>query len=213
VTFDTVKGVIGFAFCGLAGFLIARQTHQAGSGAAAGALGGAIAGVTVPVSMYVLAYGFIDSVRQYPFEYYDYLSSGASTVQAFLLSTKGHADVLSTSIGLVPVVALFAAALGGAVGFFGGLLGRGRSGPIPGATRPNTYQPSTRQVSRSSPSGRGTKKTRGRKRSPPNHRVPFQSHLRFQRRFPSQSRGGPQHLLRFRLRERRSARVVRTRAT
>ena len=141
VTLDSVKGLIGFAFCGLGGFLIARQTPQAGSGAAAGALGGAIAGVTVPVSMYVLAYGFIDSVRQYPFEYYDYLSSGASTVQAFLLSTKGHADVLSTSIGLVPVVALFAAAVGGAVGFFGELLGRGRSGPIPGATGPNKPLP------------------------------------------------------------------------
>jgi hypothetical protein len=161
VTFDSVKGVIGFAFCGLVGFLIARQTHQAGSGAAAGALGGAIAGVTVPVSMYVLAYGFIDSVRQYPFEYYDYLSSGASTVQAFLLSTKGHADVLSTSIGLVPVVALFAAALGGAVGFFGGLLGRGRSGPIPEATRPIKPLQPTSGEDKSSPIRRTASTARG----------------------------------------------------
>jgi hypothetical protein len=137
VALDNVKGVIGFAFCGLAGFLTARQTHRLGLGVAAGALGGAIAGVTVPVSTYVLAYEFIDSVRQYPFEYYDFLHSGASTVQAFLLSAKGHADVLSTSIGLVPVVALFAAALGAAVGFLGAFWGRRLSGPFSATRRPN----------------------------------------------------------------------------
>lgn len=87
--------------------------------------------------MYVLAYGFIDSVRQYPFEYHDYLSSGASTVQAFLLSPKGHADVLNTSIGLVPVAAMFGAALGGAAGCLGGPVGRERSGPTGGTTRLN----------------------------------------------------------------------------
>jgi hypothetical protein len=161
VTFDSVKGVIGFAFCGVAGLLTARQTHHAGSGAAAGALGGVMAGITVPVSMYVLAYGFIDSVHQYPFEYYDYVSSGALTVQAFLLSTKGHADVLSTSIGLVPVVGLFAAALGGAVGFVGGCLGRGLSGPNPEPTRPNTPLQPTSGKDKSSPIRRVVSAARG----------------------------------------------------
>lgn len=41
---DSGKGDIGFGLCRLAGFLTARPTHRAGSGAAAGALGGAIAG-------------------------------------------------------------------------------------------------------------------------------------------------------------------------
>ena len=138
VALDNLKGVIGFAFCGLAGFQAARHTQHAGSGAAAGALGGAIAGVTVPVSMYVLAYGFLNHVRQYPFEYYDYLNSGASSVQAYLISAKGHADVLSTSVGLVPVVVVFAAVLGAAVGFLGGTLGRRFSGASPATTQPNS---------------------------------------------------------------------------
>ena len=137
VALDNVKGMIGFGVCGVAGFLTARRTHRASSGAAAGALGGAIAGVTVPVSMYVLAYGFLDSVRQYPFEYYDYLHSGAPSVQAYLSSAKGQADVLSTTVGLVPVVVLFAAALGAAVGCLGGTLGKKFSGASPATTRPN----------------------------------------------------------------------------
>jgi len=124
VVIDNVKGAIGFGFCGLAGWFTGRQTLRATSGAAAGALGGAIAGVIVPVSMYLLAYGFLDSVRQYPFEYYDYLNSGASSVQAFLLSPNGHATVRGTSLGLVPLIAAFAAMLGGAVGYLGGSVGR-----------------------------------------------------------------------------------------
>ncbi len=121
---DQVKGVIGFAFCGLAGVLTALRTRRAGSGAAAGALGGAIAGVTVPVSMYVLAYGFLEAVRQYPFEHYDYLHSGAPSVQAFLRSSQGHATVLGTSLWLAPVVVAFAAILGAAVGYLGGCVGK-----------------------------------------------------------------------------------------
>jgi hypothetical protein len=73
--------------------------------------------------MYVLAYGFLTLVRQYPFEYYDYVHSGAPSVQAYLISAKGQADILSTTVGLVPVVVAFAAALGAAVGFLGGTLG------------------------------------------------------------------------------------------
>lgn len=138
VILDNAQGVIGFGFCALAGLRAARNTHRARSGAAAGALGGVIAGVMVPVSMYVLAYGFLDSLRQYPFEYYDYLNSGASSVQAFLLSSKGHATVLSTSLGLVPVVVAFAALLGGALGYLGGWAGaRWPGGPF-AAARPNT---------------------------------------------------------------------------
>ena len=152
VVLDNLKGLIGFAFCGLAGFLTARHTQRATSGAAAGALGGAIAGVTVPVSMYVLAYGFLDLVRQYPFEYYDYLHSGAPSVQAYLSSAAGHADVLSTSVGLVPVVGVFAAAVGAVVGFLGGTLGTRFPGASPATTRPNTpLQPRSGRGARRQP--------------------------------------------------------------
>jgi hypothetical protein len=137
VALDNVKGVIGFGFCGLAGILTGRRTHRAGLGAAAGALAGTIAGVTVPVSMYVLAHGFLDAVRQYPFEYYDYLHSGAASVRAFLLSPSGHATVQSTSLWLVPVVAVFAAILGAAVGYLGGSVGKRWQGGTVATTRPN----------------------------------------------------------------------------
>lgn len=142
VILDNVKGVIGFGFCGLAGLVAARRTHRARSGAAAGALGGAIAGVTVPLSMYVLAYGFIDAVRQYPFEYYDYLSSGAASVQVFLLSPSGHATVRGTSLGLVPIVVVWAAILGAAMGCLGGSLRRRWPGKAATA-RPNKPQQPT----------------------------------------------------------------------
>ena len=137
VVLDNAKGAIGFGFCGLAGFLIGRRTNRAVFSAAAGALGGLIAGITVPVSMYVLAYGFVDVVRQYPFEYYDYLSSGASSVQAFLLSPSGHATVRGTSLGLVPIVVVWAVILGAAMGYLGGRIGRRWPGAAPATTRPN----------------------------------------------------------------------------
>ena len=123
IVLDNAKGVIGFGLCGLAGFLLGRQGQRAALGASAGAVGGLIAGITVPVSMYVLAYGFVDAVRQYPFEYYDYLNSGAANVQAFLLSPDGHATVRSTSLALVPVVVVWAAVLGAAMGYLGGRVG------------------------------------------------------------------------------------------
>jgi hypothetical protein len=135
---DNVKSVIGFGFCGIAGFLAGRQTHRATSGARAGAVGGMIAGITVPVSIYVLAYGFVEAVRQYPFEYYDYLSSGAPSVQAFLLSPDGNATVRGTSLGLVPVAVVWAATLGAAVGYLGGRMGTRRPGTAAAAARPNT---------------------------------------------------------------------------
>ena len=142
---NSVKGVIGFAFCGFAGLLTTRRTHRARSGAAAGALGGIIAGVTVPVSMHVLTYGFLESVRQYPFEYYDYLHSGARSVQEFLLSPSGHATVQSTSIWLVPVVVVYAALVGAAVGYLGGIVGRRWPGSMSATPRPNKLpQPTTR---------------------------------------------------------------------
>ena len=143
VVLDNAKGAIGFAFCGLAGFLTGRRTLRARAGAAAGALGGVIAGITVPVSMYVLAYGFIDAVRQYPFEYYDYLSSGASNVQVFLLSTGGHATVRSTSLGLVPIVVIWAATFGAGVGYVGGSIGKRWSGTVSTAARPIKPLPPT----------------------------------------------------------------------
>ncbi len=141
VILDNAKGVVGFGFCALAGLLAARNTHRARSGAAAGALGGAIAGGAVPVSMYVLAYGFLDWVRQYPFEYYDYLNSGASSVRAFLLSSKGHTTVLSTSLGLVPVVVAFASLLGGTLGYLGGRVGARWSGGPLAPVRPMALRP------------------------------------------------------------------------
>jgi len=148
VVLDNVKGAIGFAFCGLAGFLTGRRTLRATAGAAAGALGGVIAGITVPVSMYVLAYGFVAAVRQYPFEYYDYLSSGASSVQAFLLSPGGHATVRGTSLGLVPIVVIWAATLGAAVGYLGGRIGKRWPGTPPAIARPNiALEPTARESS------------------------------------------------------------------
>src|SRR5262245_53636873 len=114
VVLDNAKGAVGFGFCGLAGFLTERRNHRAALTAAAGALGGLMAGIIVPVSMYVLAYGFVDGVRQYPFEYYDFLTSGASSVQVFLQSPRGHATVRGTSLGLVPIVMLWAGLLGAA---------------------------------------------------------------------------------------------------
>ena len=158
---DNLKGMIGFAFCGLAGFLTARHTGRARSGAAAGALGGAIAGAAVPVSMYVLAYGFLDLVRQYPFEYYDYLRSGAPSVQAYLGSATGRADVLSTSVGLVPVVVPFAAALGAVVGFLGGAVGKRFSAAAPGTTRNNTPSQQTNDADEPSLTSRIASVTRG----------------------------------------------------
>ena len=137
VVLDNAKGAIGFGFCGLAGFLIGRRKNRAVFCAAAGALGGLMAGITVPVSMYVLAYGFVDAVRQYPFEYYDYLSSGASSVQAFLLSRTGHATVRGTSLGLVPIVMVWAVILGAVMGYLGGRVGRRWPGTAPATTRPN----------------------------------------------------------------------------
>ena len=138
VVLDNVKGVIGFGFCGIAGFLVGRRTHHRTSSAMAGALGGLMAGIAVPGSMYVLAYGFIEAVRQYPFEYYDYLSSGASSVQSFLLSPKGHAEVRSTSLGLIPIVVVWATTLGAVMGYFGGRIGQRWSNTAPATTRPNT---------------------------------------------------------------------------
>jgi hypothetical protein len=134
---DNLKGAIGFGLCGLAGFLTGRRTHRAVSGALAGAVGGMMAGIAVPVSMYVFAYGFLEAVRQYPFEYYDYLSSGASNVQAFLLSPQGHAEVRGTSLGLVPIVVVWGTTLGAAVGYVGGRIGRRWASPT-ATTRPIT---------------------------------------------------------------------------
>lgn len=138
VALDIVKAVICFAFCGLGGLVAVRHTHRVSSGVAAGALGGAMAGAIVPVSMYLLAYGFLDVVRQYPYEYYDYLQSGASSMQAYLRSPKGHADVVSTSVGLVPLAMLFTTAVGAAMGFLGGTLGKRFLGASPATSRPNT---------------------------------------------------------------------------
>ena len=137
IVLDNAKGAIGFGFCGLAGFLIARRKNRPVFSAAAGALGGLMAGIMVPVSMYVLAYGFVDRVRQYPFEYYDYLSSGAPNVQAFLLSPIGHATVRGTSLGLVPIVMVWAVILGAVMGYLGGRVGRRWPGAAPATTRPN----------------------------------------------------------------------------
>ena len=154
IVLDNVKGAIGFGCCGLAGFLIGRANNRPVFSTAAGALGGLIASITVPVSMYVFAYGFVDAVRQYPFEYYDYLSSGASSVQAFLLSPSGHATVRGTSLGLIPIVMVWAVILGVAMGYLGGRIGRRWPGAAPAPTRPNKpLQPTSgadRSVLRSS---------------------------------------------------------------
>jgi len=137
VALDNAKGAVGFGFCGLAGFAVGRRQTRTVLSAAAGGLGGLMAGITVPVSMYVLAYGFVKAVRQYPFEYYDYLSSGATNVQAFLLSPSGHETVRGTSLGLVPIVVIWAVTLGAVIGYLGGRIGRRWQGEAAATTRPN----------------------------------------------------------------------------
>ena len=121
---NNLTAVPGFIFCGVAGSAAARATGHRSSGAAAGTLAGTIAAVVISVAPYALAYGFIDAVRQYPFEYFDVLNSGAPSIRAFLLSDEGRATVFSTSVGLVPVVAFFSAAVGALVGLFGGCCAR-----------------------------------------------------------------------------------------
>jgi len=137
VVLDNTKGAIGFGFCGLAGFTVGRRHPRSVLSAAAGALGGLIAGILVPVSMYVLAYGFVEAVRQYPFEYYDYLSSGATNVQAFLMSPSGRATVRGTSLGLVPIVVIWAVTLGAVMGYLGGRIGRRWQSETAAMTRPD----------------------------------------------------------------------------
>jgi hypothetical protein len=117
---DEAKGFVGFGLCCLAGYVTTRGTRDARSGAAAGALGGAIGGIAVPASIYVLAYAFLGAVRQYPFDHYDYLGSGAANAQEYLQSAQGHATVLGSSVFLIPVVVLMAVLLGGALGYIGG---------------------------------------------------------------------------------------------
>jgi hypothetical protein len=81
------------------------------------------------VTLYVLAFGFTDSLRQYPYEHYDFRSSGAATIQEFLRSAKGRATVTETTLGLLPIVLPLAAALGAFSAAVGGFIGqKGRKG-------------------------------------------------------------------------------------
>ncbi|MCI0337907.1 MAG: formylglycine-generating enzyme family protein [Acidobacteria bacterium] len=121
---NQIKGILCFGLCGFAGLLIGRQTGNVKMAALAGMLAGAMGGAVVSAALYIIPYGFIDHVRQYPFEHYSYLNSGATNIREYLLSERGRATVTETSIGLVPVIAPIAALLGAAVAALGGWVGK-----------------------------------------------------------------------------------------
>lgn len=123
---NQIKGVVCFGLCGLAGLLVARRTKSVKAAMLTGMLAGAIGGVAVPAALYALPYGFIDHVRQYPFEHYSYLNSGATNIREYLLSARGRETVTSTSIGLMPIVSPLAAGLGAILASLGGWIGRKR---------------------------------------------------------------------------------------
>jgi hypothetical protein len=118
------KGLLGFGLCGFTGAWLSVRGCTVGRAALAGGLGGLCAGVLVPVSMYTLAYGFIDHVVQYPFEYHSMVHSGARTAQEYLCSATGSETVRETSLGLVPLVAVWAAVQGAVLGAVGAWAGR-----------------------------------------------------------------------------------------
>jgi hypothetical protein len=72
-------------------------------------------GTAVTAALYIF-----EQVRQYPFEHYSYLNSGSANIREYLLSERGRITVTETSLGLMPIVAPIAAALGGAVAALGG---------------------------------------------------------------------------------------------
>ncbi len=121
---NQLKGALGFGLCAWAGFRVARSTGSVRAAAVAGLLAGAIGGLAVPLSMYGVAYGLMPHLRQYPFEYHDFMSSGLPTVQAFLLSPSGRAEVTSTTVELAPLVALLASVLGASVAATAGVVAR-----------------------------------------------------------------------------------------
>ncbi|HEX2488247.1 MAG TPA: hypothetical protein VHR27_02530 [Blastocatellia bacterium] len=122
---NQIKGVLCFGLCCIAGLLIGRRTGNVRMAALAGMLAGAIGGAVVSAALYIIPYGFIDHIRQYPFEHYSYLNSGATNIHEYLLSVKGRATVRETSIGLAPLVATIAALLGATVAALGGLVRSG----------------------------------------------------------------------------------------
>lgn len=119
---NQVKGIVGFGLCGLGGFLVARRTGSIGMAARTGLVAGAVGGLLVPLCMYAVAFGLLPHLEQYPFEHHDFVRSGASTVQEFLLSAQGRAEVTSTTVDLAPLVAVIGAALGAAAGAVGGVI-------------------------------------------------------------------------------------------
>ena len=124
VVLNQVKGVICFGLCGLGGVLVVRRTERVKTATLTGLLTGTIGSLVVTAALYVVPYGFIDHVRQYPFEHYSYINSGAANIKEYLLSERGRATVTSTSIGLIPIVIPIAALLGAAVATFGGWIGK-----------------------------------------------------------------------------------------
>ena len=93
VALNQIKGVIGFALCGLAGFLCLHRGCTLRSAFVSGLIGGSMAAIAYPLSIYLLAYGFLDWVQQYPFEYHSMLGSGMTDPHEFLLSDRGRATV------------------------------------------------------------------------------------------------------------------------
>jgi len=124
LTLNQLKGAVGFGLCALAGGLVGRRARPLREAGAAGALAGLVAGISVPLAIYLLSFGFLDAVRQYPFEYHDILSSDAPSARAFLESPGGRATATATSLGLLPVIAIWAAVQGGLLGAGAGWLGR-----------------------------------------------------------------------------------------
>jgi hypothetical protein len=125
VVLNHVKGALGFSLCALAGFLCTRRGHSFREAGLSGLLAAAMAAVAYPVSIYALAYGGLDSVRQYAFEYHSMLYSGLTDARQFLLSERGRAAAFETTIGLIPIVLVWAGLQGGLLALAGGAVARG----------------------------------------------------------------------------------------
>ncbi len=110
---NLAKGIVGFGLCAVAGVHVAHRRGLPREAAGAGALAGALAGIAVPLAIYGLAYAGLTHLQQYPFEYFDMRHAGFTDAAAYLRSSGGRATVTQTTIGLVPIVAVWATLQGG----------------------------------------------------------------------------------------------------
>ena len=120
VTLHNVQGVLLVAFCLSAGFWAAHRTGRWSAAVVASTVACVLAAFLELAAQGIVAYGFTDYLRQYPFEYYDFISSGAPTLKAYLYSGKGIYDYTWTA----GVCLLFGVVFGAVVGGVAGLIRR-----------------------------------------------------------------------------------------